>query len=183
MGTPYIRYLTGDNTVIIKQFFFFFPRRFVRRTFSSKDCFTGQSPGIGHDASHLYTGGSRMCRGEGQVQAGLLTKGLEVCCSGGLVTSARISLMEGVLPSRLWQPDRSWSRRDAAKACMAACVSMALQRWIKALVREWRRRAGAWRALVRARSRRKVAASSLQRPPTSIPKTTRRHRRSLRSSG
>ena len=42
--------------------------------------------------------------------------------------------MEGVLPSRLWQPDRSWSRRDAAKACMAACVSMALQRWIRALV-------------------------------------------------
>ena len=56
--------------------------------------------------------------------------------------------MEGVLPSRLWQPDRSWSRRDAAKACMAACVSMALQRWIRALGREWRRRAGAWRALV-----------------------------------
>ena len=71
-----------------------------------------------------------MCSGEGQVQAGLLTKGLEVCCSGGVVTSARILLMEEVLPSRLWQPDRSWSRRDAAKACVAACVSMALQRWI-----------------------------------------------------
>ena len=50
--------------------------------------------------------------------------------------------MEGVLPSRLWQPDKSWSRRDAAKACMAACVSMALQRWIRALVREWRGLAG-----------------------------------------
>ena len=25
--------------------------------------------------------------------------------------------MEGVLPSRLWQPERSWSRRDAAKDC------------------------------------------------------------------
>ena len=49
---------------------------------------------------------------------------------GGVVTSARILLMEEVLPSRLWQPDRSWSRRDAAKACVAACVSMALQRWI-----------------------------------------------------
>ena len=67
----------------LKTYLFFFPRLFDRRTFSSKDCFTGQSPGIGHDASHLYTGGSRMCRGEGQVQAGLLTKGLEVCCSGG----------------------------------------------------------------------------------------------------
>ena len=122
--------------------------------FNSKGCFTGQSPGIGHNASHLYTGGSRMCRGEGQVQAGLLRRGLEVWCIGGLVTSARISLMEGVLPSRLWQPDRSWSRRDAAKACMAASLSMALQRWIRALVREWRRRAGAWRALVLACSNR-----------------------------
>ena len=34
---------------------------------------------------------------------------------------------------------------------MAACVSMVLQRWIRALVREWRRRAGAWRPLVWAR--------------------------------
>ena len=48
--------------------------------------------------------------------------------------------MEGVLPSRLWQPNLSWSRRDAAKACMAACVSMALQRWIRVLVREWRQK-------------------------------------------
>ena len=84
-----------------------------------------------------------MCIGEGQVQAGLLTRGLGVGCSGrGLVASARSSLMGGALPSRLWQPDRSWSRRDAAKACMAACVSIALQRWIRALVREWRRRLG-----------------------------------------
>ena len=30
---------------------------------------------------------------------------------------------------------------------MAACVGMALPRWIRALVREWRRRAGAWRGL------------------------------------
>ena len=67
---------------------------------------------------------------------------------GGVRTSARISLMEGVLPSRLWQPERSWSWRDAAKACMAACASMAPQRWIRALVREWRSRAGAWRAWV-----------------------------------
>ena len=36
---------------------------------------------------------------------------------------------------------------------MAACVSMAL-------VKEWRRRAGAWRALVWASNLRKVAASS-----------------------
>ena len=48
--------------------FFFSPRLFDRRTFSSKDCFTGRSPGIGHDASHLHTGSPRMCRGDGQVQ-------------------------------------------------------------------------------------------------------------------
>ena len=61
---------------------FFFSRLFDRRLFSSKDCFTGQSPGIGQDGSDLYTGGPRMCIGEGQVQAGLL-RGLGVCCSGG----------------------------------------------------------------------------------------------------
>ena len=39
-----------------------------------------------------------MCRGEGQV----LRRGLEIWCGGGgaLVASARISLMEEVLPSR-----------------------------------------------------------------------------------
>ena len=79
--------------------------------------------------------------------------------------------MEGVLPSRLWQPDKSRSRRDAAKARMAACVSMALQRWIKALVKEWRRRAGAWRALV-------CAASSL---PTSSNFNPKNNRASLRA--
>ena len=57
--------------------------------------------------------------------------------------SAKISLMEEVLPLMFWQPDSSWSRRDAAKACMAACMSMALQLCIQALVREWRRMAGA----------------------------------------
>jgi len=129
--------------------FVFFPTRlFDRRMFSSKDCFTGQSPGIGHDASHLYTGGSRMCRGEGQVQASLLRRGLEVWCSGGAADFSE-DLTDGrVVAFTLWQPDRSWSKRDAAKACMAACVSMALQPGIRALVREWRKRAGAWRALV-----------------------------------
>ena len=44
-----------------------------------------------------------MCMGEGQAQAGLLRRGLWWV---GLRTSARISLMEGVLPLRLWQPNR-----------------------------------------------------------------------------
>ena len=64
-------------------FVFFSSRLFDHRLSSSKDSFTGQSPGIGHDGSHLYTGGPRMCIGEGQVQAGLLRRGLGVCCSGG----------------------------------------------------------------------------------------------------
>ena len=37
-----------------------------------------------------------MYRGERQVQAGFLRRGLEVCCSGGLVTSAKITDGKGV---------------------------------------------------------------------------------------
>ena len=78
-----------------------------------------------------------MCIGGGQVQAGLLRRGWESAVVGGGGDFSE-DLTDGrVLPSRLWQPERSWSRRDAAKACVAACVSMALQRWIRALVREW----------------------------------------------
>ena len=66
-----------------KAIFFFSSRLFDRRMSSSNDCFTGPSPGIRHDGSHLYTGGPRMCIGEGQVQAGLLRRGLGVCCRGG----------------------------------------------------------------------------------------------------
>ena len=73
-----------------------------------------------------------MCIGDGQVQAGLLNRGMGICCSRAVT-----SLMEGALPSVLWQPERFRSKREAAKACMAACVSMALHRWIRALVREW----------------------------------------------
>ena len=141
---------------------------------SNTDCFTGQSPGNGPNASHSKkTGGSRMCIGDGQVQAGLLNRGMGICCSGAVN-----SLMEGALPSVLWQPERFRSKREAAKACMAACVSMALHRWIRALVREW-----GLAGFGVGQETENVAASSLQRPPASIPKTTKRHRRSRRSSG
>ena len=43
----------------------FFLRHFDRRMFSSKACFTGQSPGIGHDASHIYISGAPECVEEG----------------------------------------------------------------------------------------------------------------------
>ena len=122
------RHLNFAETIHIIQhlpndLFFFSSRLFDSRMSSSNDCFTGESPGIGRDGSHLYTGGPRMCIGEGQVQAGLL--------GGGVGTLARISLMEKVVPSRLWQPEGSWSRRDAANACMAACVTGGgSRRWI-----------------------------------------------------
>ena len=61
------------------------PTIFVdRRMASSKDCLTGQSPGIGHDASHLYAGGSRMCIKEDQaVSLGgtLMTGENRITCS------------------------------------------------------------------------------------------------------
>ena len=80
-GKPIHHY--NFNNKKCKWNYFFFPRLFDHRLSSSNDCFTGQSPGIGHDGSHLYTGGPRMCIGEGQVQAGLLRRGLGVCCSVG----------------------------------------------------------------------------------------------------
>ena len=76
---------TGHSVIMVpnKIVCFFFSRLFDRRMFSSKDCLTGQYPRIGHDASHLYTSGSRMSIGEGQVQAGLRGRGLGVGCRGG----------------------------------------------------------------------------------------------------
>ena len=50
-------------------------------------------------------------------------------------------------------------------------------------VAAWRKGAGVSRALARARLAMKEAVSSLQRPPTTIPKTTKRHREFRRSSG
>ena len=50
-------------------------------------------------------------------------------------------------------------------------------------VAAWRNGAGVSRVLARARLVMKAAASSLQRPPTSMPRTTRRHLELRRSSG
>ena len=59
----------------------FFFRLFDRRMFRSKDCFTGRFPGIEHDASHLYTGGSG-CAEERAKSKPVLRRGLKVWCSG-----------------------------------------------------------------------------------------------------
>ena len=56
-------------------FYFLSPDLFDRRLFVNTDCFTGQSPGIWHDADHLYAGGLRMCMGEGHIQPVLLRGG------------------------------------------------------------------------------------------------------------
>ena len=50
-------------------------------------------------------------------------------------------------------------------------------------VAAWRNGAGVSRVLARARLVMKAAASSLQRPPTSMPRTTRRHLELRTSSG
>ena len=75
--------------------------------------------------------------------------------------------------------------RVAANAVNAACVRKAvhLDLEMREAVAARRNSAGVSRALARARLVMKEAASSLQRPPTSMPKTTRRHLELERSSG
>ena len=73
--------------------------------------------------------------------------------------------------------------RVAANAVNAACVRKAVHLEMREAVAAWRNSAGVSRVLARARLVMKEAASSLQRPPTSIPKTTRRHLELRWSSG
>ena len=75
------------------------------------------------------------------------------------------------------------SSNDVAKARCAATERMPLQRCTQAPRAVTRRAAGAAAARARASRRTNCAASRDQRPPTSTPKTTRRHRRTLPSSG
>ena len=63
----------------------------------------------------------------------------------------------------------------AANAVNDACVRKAVHLDMRKAVAAWRIGAGVSHALARAILVMKEAASSLQRPPTSIPKTTRRH--------
>ena len=64
-------------------------------------------------------------------------------------------------------------RRLAANAVNAAWVRKAVHLEIREAVAAWRKGAGVSRVLARARLVMKEAASSLQRPPTSIPRTTK----------
>ncbi len=68
------------DTLVPVESNFFSPDHFDRRLLCSltRTFFTGQSPGIWHDAHHVYAGGPRMCMGEGQLQAVLLRRGQAV---------------------------------------------------------------------------------------------------------
>ena len=70
--------------------------------------------------------------------------------------------MEAGAPSMWWRPEKFYSRRAVAQACMAAWFCMALQRWIKALAGE------------RAEGLQLGRFSAIRSP-----KTTRRYVRSL----
>ena len=86
-------------------------------------------------------------------------------------------------PSPLRALSADWLSMDAANACVAACVRMADHRAMREATTVCRKGAGVSRALVWARSRRKVVASGLQRPPASMARTTSRHLLDPTSSG
>ena len=86
--------------------------------------------------------------------------------------SARTSCSAGSGPPPWHSPCSGSSNNHVAKARCAATERMPLQRC-----------AGAAAARARASRRMNCAASRDQQPPTSTPKTTRRHRRALSSSG
>ena len=86
-------------------------------------------------------------------------------------------------PSTLVEAEAGNMRRLHAKDCMAAVARRAVQREVQARAADRRRDGGVDDALWFARSRMKVTASSLQRPPISIPSTTSRARPAPVSSG
>ena len=104
---------------------------------------------------------------------------------GGSASCAapRRSLNSKGSPSTLAVCARGRDRRLAARARAAAKESNADQRVTYAAVALERRRGGAARVRLRARSRMNCAASVLQRQPSSIPSTTSRHRAEQSSSG
>ena len=91
--------------------------------------------------------------------------------------------MGGRSPSRLWCGERSSNNKLAAKEVAAAWVRRADQRDTRAdVVAAWRD-GGLALALALASILMKLDASLLHLPPTSMPRTTKRHLRLCRSSG
>ena len=97
--------------------------------------------------------------------------------------SASTWLRVGWFPSTLVWFEQSWASKLAAKACMAAWLSEAVHREMRAAARDVCKSGGACRALAWASSLTNMDASSLHRPPVSIPTTTSRQRRLPMSSG
>ena len=97
--------------------------------------------------------------------------------------SASTWLRVGWFPSTLVWFEQSWASKLAAKACMAAWLSEAVHREMRAAARDVCKSGGACRALAWASSLTNIDASSLHRPPVSIPSTTSRQRRLPMSSG
>ena len=89
----------------------------------------------------------------------------------------------GRAPSPLVAPSVGMESSDDAKACMPAWVRMADHREMRAVTVACRRCWGVDCALVCANSRRNCAASALHLPPTSIARTTSRHRPDPTNSG
>ena len=103
--------------------------------------------------------------------------------SGASRTPANKSLMSGPGPSRLLRPGDGKQIKLSAKARDAAAASKPDQRCTYAPRKAGRSTAGAARALAWASQRTNSAASALQRPQTSAPRTTRRQRALPTSSG
>ena len=120
----------------------------------SRSCFTGQLPGI----RTVFILASPLTN-----QGGWGGRRLGSAGSGGSCARRSLRDCDGGLDLR----KGGWLLHLAMREAVAA----------------WRKGAGVSRVLARARLVMKEAASSLQRPPTSIPRTTKRHREFRRSSG
>ena len=94
----------------------------------------------------------------------------------GLTLSVQIQNITegGGRPSTLVEAEAGSMRRLHTKNCMAAVARRAVQREVQARATDRRRDPGVDDALWFAKGRMKVTASSLQRPPISIPSTTNR---------
>ena len=97
--------------------------------------------------------------------------------------SAKRSLRTGEAPSTFAVPARGKDRRLAAKERAAANDRSADHRCVYAGLLAARDEAGPFLARALARRRMKLAASKLQRPPTSMARTTGRARAALENSG
>jgi len=123
---------------------------------------------------------------EGNVQGGgtgMHAQGRRLAMGGGSAESSRTSLRRGACPSTLAVPHSGKERRLATKDRAAAKDSSTDQRKANADAVAARVATGAARARLRASSLTNSTALGEHRPPTSMPRTTNRHRLPCASSG